>query len=172
MERKSPSVSRFNKSIPPLPRQRRRLELGWLVVSAIVFTVLVVPLFIFGHALVAAVYMKNGEQAMEVDNFRVARDNYYAAMEWSSTEKPYRSYWSAAHRLGEVERAVQDFSAIIASQPAVPYPYCYRAEAYRALDADSAALADYRSCVQLQPDSVLERSVLNSIDTLERRGVR
>ncbi len=161
-------------SLPPLPPVRRRIHLniGWLLVAAVIGALLCYPAYMLASALVGSSYLKQGTESVQAGRYDEARDQLNSAMQWSdSSSDAYAARYDLALRSGKLELAINDYSAIIADHPSRYLPYCYRAEVYRRLDKPDLAFKDYHSCLDREPDHIWQMSAQNSLRTLERQGI-
>ena len=156
-----------------MPKTRRfRINWGPIVITSTILIVIVLPLAFFAYSLVSTPYMKQGERAFNLEQYDRARDNYFVAMEWGGPKKAYSQYLASARQLGELERAVNDYSKIIKEDSDNYLPYFYRAEVYKSLGKYELAAQDYKACLERGPDHLTGSSARNTLAVFANKGIK
>ncbi|HJQ32221.1 MAG TPA: tetratricopeptide repeat protein [Pyrinomonadaceae bacterium] len=102
-----------------------------------------------------------GNVSSEEEDWAVASKNYAAALKVRQTSYAYTKRGIAYAKLGQLERAVQDFNAAIGLDPEDYGGYLFRAHARAALGAWDKAVADYTKALELAPDD--DRELIGSL---------
>lgn len=147
----------------------RRLRIAPFLVLAIIGVLLCYPATLIIRGFVVAAYIKDGQRDMETGKWNTARAKFNSAMDWSlQNEQAFDERWGLALQSGDVDTAINDFSAVIAAHPSRYMGYCYRADAYREIDKIQEAISDYHACLDREPSRIWKLSAENILSVIEK----